>query len=78
MFANETFSATAGTIVSASTTSTLVKDILELAENGTEETFVEEVEKIIREDEVSAGKFWNIDTNKQNTGQMFFYHLKLN
>ena len=77
MFANETFSATEGTIVSATTTSTLVKDILKMAEKETEESFVEEVEKIIREDKVSAGKFWNIDTNKHNTGQRCFCHLKL-
>ena len=68
MFANQTFSATAGTIVSATTTSSLVKDIMELANNGTEETFVEEIEKIIKEDEISAGKFWNKDPNQNNTG----------
>ena len=78
MFANETFSATEGTIISATTTSTLVRDILEMAEKETEESFVEEVEKIIREDEVSAGKFRNINTNKHKTGQRCFYHLKLN
>jgi hypothetical protein len=41
---------------------------LELAKNATEETFVEEIEKAIREDQVSAGKFWNKDPNSNSTG----------
>ena len=78
MFANETFSATEGTIISATTTSTLVKDILEMAEKATEESFVEEVEKIIREDEVSAGKFWNINTNNNYMGQRrYIYKIEI-
>ena len=40
-----------------------------MAKNATEETFVEEIEKTIREDEVSAGKFWNKDPGSNSTGE---------
>ena len=68
LFQNQTFSATDGAIVSATIKSSLVKDIMEIAKNGTEDNFVEDIETVVREDEVSAGKFWNIDPNKNTTG----------
>jgi len=61
VFENKTFSLNSGVLLSASTSSPLVKDILEIAKNATEETFIGVIEKVIREDEVSAGKFLNKD-----------------
>jgi len=69
LFKNQTFSATDGAIVSATIKSSLVKDIMEIAKNGTEDNFVEDIETVVREDEVSAGKFWNIDPNKNTTDE---------
>ena len=73
MFENKTFSLNSGVLLSASTSSPLVKDILEIAKNATEETFIGVIEKVIREDEVSAGKFLNKDPGMNiTTGTEFF------
>ena len=74
MFENKTFSLNSGVLLSASTSSPLVKNILEVAKNATEETFIGVIEKVIREDEVSAGKFLNKDPGMNiSTGTEFFY-----
>ena len=73
MFENKTFSLNSGVLLSASTSSPLVKNILEVAKNATEETFIGVIEKVIREDEVSAGKFLNKDPGMNlTTGTDFF------
>ena len=73
MFENKTFSLNSGVLLSASTSSPLVKNILEVAKNATEETFIGVIEKVIREDEVSAGKFLNKDPGMNiTTGTEFF------
>ena len=73
MFENKTFSLNSGVLLSASTSSPLVKNILEIAKNATEETFIGVIEKVIREDEVSAGKFLNKDPGMNlTTGTDFF------
>ena len=73
MFENKTFSLNSGVLLSASTSSPLVKNILEVAKNATEETFIGVIEKMIREDEVSAGKFLNKDPGMNlTTGTDFF------
>ena len=69
LFENQTFSLNSGVLISASTSSHLIKDILEVAQNSTEETFVEQIEKVIQEDEISAGKFWNKDPSSNATGR---------
>jgi len=80
LFENKTFSLNSGVFLSASTSSPLVKDILDVAKNATEETFIETIEKVIRDDEVSAGKFWNKDPHKNTTtgvsGEMLALRLE--
>ena len=79
MFENKTFSLNSGVLLSASTSSPLVKNILEVAKNATEETFIGVIEKVIREDEVSAGKFLNKDPGMNITSgtEFFLLHFML-
>ena len=67
IFENQTFSLDSGVLISASTSSPLIKNILALAKNTTEDNFVEAIEKVITDDEISAGKFWNKDPHKNST-----------
>ena len=49
-----------------------------MAENMTDDTFVEKVKKMIRKDVFSAGKFWNINTNNNYMGQRrSIYKIKI-
>ena len=66
LFANDTFSVEKGFIVGATKKSSVVKHVLELAKNSTEEKFTTDIDEFISDDEVSSGKFRNKDPHSKS------------